>query len=257
MRRLKLKEKQKMIKHVGKHGDRKVAIIFREVPGEEHMCLVVYPETMQQSMHDSLMQAIESPEGQAATDLGNALMAKRFNDGTSILERIHVEGMMKKVQTEQVIVTPTPTSSVYLNEMNRIVNEMAKGEEAVQRLAELDADAGYTGKARRRDDYGRDVGGPGVNVPAPGSLMEQSNKAALAAANTQRAQTAAIQAPTSGALSDEAIASNMKSQAERMAAEAQSLLAESQRMQAEANEMMGIKEAPAKKKRGRPAKSKA
>jgi len=48
----------------------------------------------------------------------------------------------------------------------------------------------------------------------------------------------------------------MKTQAERMAAEAQSLLAESQRMQAEANEMMGITEAPAKKKRGRPAKSK-
>jgi hypothetical protein len=87
--------------------------------------------------------------------------------------------------------------------------------------------------------------------------MEQSNKAALAAANTQRAQSAApIQAPTTGALSDDAIASNMKTQAERMAAEAQSLLAESQRMQAEANEMMGITEAPAKKKRGRPAKSK-
>ena len=29
-----------MIKHIGKHGDRKVAIVFREVPGEEHMTLV-------------------------------------------------------------------------------------------------------------------------------------------------------------------------------------------------------------------------
>ena len=25
-------------RHVGKHGDRKVAIVFREVPGEAHMC---------------------------------------------------------------------------------------------------------------------------------------------------------------------------------------------------------------------------
>jgi hypothetical protein len=98
-----------------------------------------------------------------------------------------------------------------------------------------------------------------VNVPAPGSLMEQSNKAALAAANTQRAQSAApIQAPTTGALSDEAIATNMKTQAERMAAEAQSLLAESQRMQAEANAMLGVKATTsATKKRGRPAKAKA
>ena len=49
-----------MIKHVGKQGDRKVAIIFREVPGDEHMCLVVYPDTLQQNMHNTLMAAIES-----------------------------------------------------------------------------------------------------------------------------------------------------------------------------------------------------
>ena len=63
-------------------------------------------------------------------------------------------------------------------------------------------------------------------------------------------------APTTGALTDDVIANNMKTQAERMAAEAQSMLAESQRMQAEANAMMGVAEAPAKKKRGRPAKAK-
>ena len=45
-----------MIKHVGKHSDRKVAIIFREVPGEEHMCLVVYTETLPVAMHDALMK---------------------------------------------------------------------------------------------------------------------------------------------------------------------------------------------------------
>jgi hypothetical protein len=27
------------MKHVGKHGDRKVCILFRQVPGEDHMCL--------------------------------------------------------------------------------------------------------------------------------------------------------------------------------------------------------------------------
>jgi hypothetical protein len=36
-----------MLKHVGRHGDRKVAIIFREIPGEEHMCLVIYPDVLQ------------------------------------------------------------------------------------------------------------------------------------------------------------------------------------------------------------------
>ena len=32
----------KFLRHVGKHGDRKVAVIFREVPGEPHMCSNTY-----------------------------------------------------------------------------------------------------------------------------------------------------------------------------------------------------------------------
>jgi hypothetical protein len=107
-----------MIKHVGKHGDRKVAIVFREIPGEDHMCLVIYPDTLQQNMHNTLMSAIESNESQQAESLGDALGSKRFGDGTVILNRWHGEGMIKKVQTAQVIVTPTPQSHVRLDEMN-------------------------------------------------------------------------------------------------------------------------------------------
>ena len=45
-----------MLKHIGRHGDRKVAILFREVPGEDHMCLVIYPETLPTHIHDSIMK---------------------------------------------------------------------------------------------------------------------------------------------------------------------------------------------------------
>jgi len=41
-----------MIKHIGKHSDRKVAIIFREVPNEEHMALVIYPDTLPVARHN-------------------------------------------------------------------------------------------------------------------------------------------------------------------------------------------------------------
>jgi hypothetical protein len=44
-----------MLKHIGRHGDRKVAIIFRELPGEEHMCLVIYPETLPTHIHNTIM----------------------------------------------------------------------------------------------------------------------------------------------------------------------------------------------------------
>ena len=38
-------------KHIGKHGDRKVAVVFKEVPDEDHMSLVIYTEVLQSAMH--------------------------------------------------------------------------------------------------------------------------------------------------------------------------------------------------------------
>lgn len=253
-----------MIKHLGKHGDRKVAILFREVPTQEHMCLVVYPDQLQQTMAEGMMSALESVEAQQAESLGDALHSKRFADGTAILTKCHQEGWIKKVKCEDIVVTATPTSNVRLDEMNKILNEMKQGEDAIKRMAELDAEGGYTGKARRRDEFGREVGGSAY--VAPGSLNNTSNKA-LQEGVSNPVSAAATQAPyqpaptmaasQTGALSDDVIAGNMKAQADRMAAEAQSMLAESQRMQAEASAMMGVPATPAKKKRGRPAKAKA
>jgi len=153
---------------------------------------------------------------------------------------MHQEGMIKKVQTETITVTPTNTSHVRLDELNNILREMKTGEEAVKRMAEVDADAGYTGKATRKDDFGREVGAP-TNIER-GSLNATSNP-------ELRAQT--MQAPQGGALSDADIANNLKAQADQMAAQAQQLIAESQRMAEEARELLGE---PAPKKRGRPKK---
>ena len=234
-----------MLKHVGKQGDRKVAIIFREVPGEDHMALVSYPDLMKVDMHDALMKAIESPEGQQANNLGEAIHSKLFPDGRQMLAALHAEGMLKKVQTETITVTPAQNAHVRLDEMNKIVREMESGADAAKKLADLDADAGYTGKASRKDDFGREVG-------APSDTVQQG---AQTVAGSDADLAARAQAPQNGALDDSAIANNMKVQAERMAAEAKGLLAESDRMVKEANEMLGIKEEPAKR-RGRKPKPK-
>ena len=194
-----------MIKHIGKHGDRKVAIVFREVPGEEHMALVVYPETLPVSFHDAIMKVIESPVGQQAENLGDALFRSLLNDGRAMLQTLHQEGMIKKVQSKQVTVTPGGNSSVNLEEMNGIIRKMKMGEDAVRELADLDANRGYTGKAKRRDDYGREVGAP---VPQRMSEVAGSD-AALA-------------------LNDSQLAQDRLKQAHRMEAEARGLLAEVQ-----------------------------
>ena len=249
-----------MIKHVGKHGERKIVIVFNEVPGEPHMCIAVYPDLLQRQMHDDLMKAIESIEGQNAENLGDALAAKYFQDGTVMLNRLHSENIMKKIQTSAVILTPTPQSHVRLDEMNKMLNEMKTGQEAVNRLQDIENSRGMSAtgiprdaQGRRADDKGMDIGGPGANVPLPGALNESSHKGAVSAASV----AASMAAPATGALDDASIANNLKAQADRMAAEAQGMLAESQRMQAEANAMLGVPATPAKKKRGRPAKATA
>ena len=139
-----------MLKHIGRHGDRKVAILFREVPGEDHMCLVVYPETLPTHIHNSIMSTLESAPGQAAPNLADVLSRNLLPDGRAQLVALHQEGMIKKVPSNQVIVTPTPTSSVKLDEMNQIIREMETGESALKRLQELDASAGIVDPAVKR-----------------------------------------------------------------------------------------------------------
>ena len=139
-----------MLKHIGRHGDRKVALLFREVPGEDHMCLVVYPDTLPTHIHNSIMATLESAPGQAATNLSEVLHRNLLPDGRPQLEALHREGMIKKVPTNQVIVTPTAQSSVKLDEMNKIIREMEQGGEALKRLQEIDASAGIVDPAQKR-----------------------------------------------------------------------------------------------------------
>lgn len=221
-----------MIKHIGKQGDRRVAIVFREVPGEDHMALVIYPDTLPMAMHDSIMKVLESDVGQQAENLGDALFRSLLSDGRAILQTLHIEGMIKKVQTKTVVVTPNATSHVNLQEMNRIIREMKMGEDAVKRLADLDSNSGMTGRVHQRDGFGREVG-----APVPQSYVAGSDAAK--------------------ALDDVAIAGDLQKQALRMTNEAKSLLAESDRLMKEAHILSGVgAESVAKSKAVRPKKAK-
>ena len=224
-----------MIKHIGKHSDRKVAIVFREVPGEEHMALVIYPDVMPISMHDTIMKVIESPVGQAADNLGDALFRSLLSDGRPILQTLHAENMIKKVQAKQIVVTPNATSHVNLAEMNEILRKMSLGKQAIREMAELDSNRGMTGKVKQRDDFGREVG-------AGSNLGRGSNVAGSDAAL---------------AIDDAGLAADLQTQAQRMAAEARGLLAESDRLMGESAQLSGTATVTEKATRGRPKKAKS
>ena len=205
-----------MLKHIGRHGDRKVAILFREVPGEEHMCLVVYPETMPTHIHNSIMATLESAPGQAATNLSEVLHRNLLPDGRAQLEALHREGMIKKIPTNQVIVTPTPQSNVKLDEMNKIIREMEQGGEALKRLQELDASSGIVDPAQKRK-----------------AEAEFKRSQERAAQDTKTPYVPPLQS-VDGALDDKTLAANMLAQAKRMEIEAKGMIAEAARMKKDA-----------------------
>lgn len=220
------------LRHVGKIGDRKVAIIFREVPGEQHMCLVTFTETLNQHIHDALMKAIESQIGQSAENLADALNRSYTKEGKIILQVLHKEGLLKKVQTSQVVVTPNSTTKIKLDELNKMLDEMQQGETAIKKLAEMDSSLG-------------------MQIPSDVARRMRGD------------QLPPVTSAPDGVLADNALANNLRQQAERMDREAKGLMAEAQRLLKEAAQMEGIpaetKATPETgvKKRGRPAKATA
>lgn len=114
-----------MLKHVGKmkHNDAKVCIVYRTLPGDAHSALVLGTSSLPDQYHNSLMQVIESQDGQQANELGDALSTRFFPDGTNILEQLHLTGKLVKVATDKVWMTPTPADQISLDELNLMIAE--------------------------------------------------------------------------------------------------------------------------------------
>jgi hypothetical protein len=171
--------------------------MYKTVPGEDHMCLVAYSEVLPRTYHDAVMKVLESPVGQQATEFAEALFRNLLPDGRNILHTLHKEGLIKKVPTNQVIVTPDTKSNVRLDELNDILAKMTQGEEAIRKMADIDAQAGLKDPAK--------------NLKHPHRIEQ-----------------------TADTLSDSNLAQNLLSQAARMRNEAQSLLSEAVRLESEA-----------------------
>ena len=177
------------------------------------MCLLAYSDLLPRMLHDSIMKSLEGAVGQQADNFAEALFRTLLPDGRNILEVLHKEGFMKKVATNQIIMTPTPSTTIRLDELNKLLAEMALGEDAIKRMAEIDAQSGL--QAKKRDNTpkkNRDVGEPAA----------------------QDAYIPPLQADENSVLSDEVIAKQQLAQATRMKAEAKSLIAEADRLEKEA-----------------------
>jgi hypothetical protein len=187
----------RFFEHVGEHNGKKVVIIEKSIPGEPHMCAVVYSTNIPSKFHDDIMKLLESAEGQAEKEFGLILNRRTATDGRNLLQAIAQEGYLKKAPTAQVIVKPNASSAIRLDELNKLLHMAGEGAEAIEKLEKLERESGF--KDSRKN--------PTSVTPAE------------AAANI---------------MDDTTLAANYVSQATRMKAEAQRLLAEAQRLEDEA-----------------------
>lgn len=205
-----------MIKHVGKHNQKKVVIIYRKVPNEGHMCLLVYSDSLPRAIHDTLMKTLESPEGQQSKDLADPLYRTYLPDGRITLQALHKDGLLKRVATNQVIMTPTIKETIRLDELNDLLDKIEQGGEAVKVLEEKNASLGM---------------GTGVKRGVAES------KTTSASINPDAPQAPVSRSLVDLALSDEDIANDLLRQSAKMKGDAASLLAESARLEAEAQKL--------------------
>ena len=210
-----------MIKHVGKHDLKKCILLFKEVPGADDMCLIVYTDTLPKLMHDPMMKCVESEVGQRAHDITGPLNRTLMDNGQNLLNSLHTQGYIRKVPTNQMILQPNAQTTIRLDELNKILKQMGEGKEATQKLAELDAAAGLRDPAKSL----------GVNEPVnEQKILSETTPIEV----TAIAEAAPIVAEMDGVLTDAGIAQGQLSQAERMAADGQRLLNEAQNLRDEA-----------------------
>lgn len=197
-----------MIKHVGKHNNRKIVIVYRQVPGEDHMALITYSDVLPRLVHDELMKCVEGVVAQNTKDLADVLFRTLMGNGEGILQSLHANGWLKKVPCNQVIVTPTASATIRLDELNKMLTEMEQGEEAVKKLADLDSQRGMRGNAEK-------------------DLFTPPNSRA-----------GAVDLPAdAGVLTDADLANQRLNQAADMKRQAEQLLAEAKRLEQEAKEL--------------------
>ena len=173
------------LKHVGRlvSNKRRVVVAYRVVPGEPENCIVVTTENLDAADHDSLIKLVESPAGQEANELADAMMRTSLSDGSNMLARFHTTGKMVKLATNLVEMIPNSNTTILLSQLNEVI----AGQQGI-----TVGDLAIKGRAQPKQ-------------------------------STQPVQVVETVAPVDGILTDEMIAAKYRSDADRLSKEAAAL----------------------------------
>lgn len=165
--------------HVGriKKTNGKVLVAFRTLPGESNHALVVPVAALSDAYHDTIMKTVESDEAQAAFEFGEIMFTRMFPDGRPMLRALQLDGILQKVPTDTVLMTPTPNDNIGLDELNVLIAEQRNC--AVDDLCTLVSGAPKGGVSvediAKVEDLGRDVGEPAFTEKKAAPLKAAEN----------------------------------------------------------------------------------
>jgi hypothetical protein len=188
----------KPLKHIGrlKNNGAKVLVAFRVLPGETDHALVIPVASLSAENHDSIMKVVESDQAQDSYELGEILFTRTFPDGRPILQALRIDNILVKAKTDSVVMTPTTTNEVQLDQLNVLIAEQKNC--AVDDLPFFVSGSKGSNFEVEEIASGKDLGEP-ANVPVPETAINPSND---------------------GVLSDKDIAKGLRSQADSLYKEA-------------------------------------
>jgi|LauGreDrversion4_2_1035121.scaffolds.fasta_scaffold61041_3 hypothetical protein len=186
------------LKHIGrtKNTGVKLLVVFRTLPGESNMALVLPVANLSDSYHDSIMTLVETEQAQDAFEFGEIMFIRTFPDGRPMLQALQADGRLQKVPTDTIIMTPTTQDSVELSQLNILIAEQ-------KNCAVDDLYTFVSGAPKKSDATVEDIAkvtdlAPDVDPDVPAPLRAQATEA----------------------LSDRDIAKSYRSQADAMYKEA-------------------------------------
>jgi hypothetical protein len=147
-----------IMKHVGKFGEKPCLVVFREVPNEPENCLIVVTSTLDDMQHDDLMNVIQSTEAQESNNISEVLDRRQFTTGEGMLNTLHYGKKIQKVPVSQVSLTPMPSQSIPLSDVNAEIRKI---------------EGGYTAPKNEVDPGNIDKGAQATTIPAPEGDSEE------------------------------------------------------------------------------------
>lgn len=117
-------------RHVGKIKNlgTRVFVVFRKLPDDPTMCLVVETDRLSDMYSQNLQDVVDGSDAQGTVDLFEVLNRNKFADGKNMLMSLHSNQLLRKIPVIDVHMYPTPSQPVDLALINAAIDEKKPAE---------------------------------------------------------------------------------------------------------------------------------